>query len=131
MPPTYKTNNARFLLGIMSCNNYALICTCNFFPHQYKGVVVSNWFFWLWFVGYLKSWASTTDLVSVLKNEIRDGQLSFRGKRVLEVTWHAIRTWYGPSFPHFSNAHNVSYIFMRLYFSVMLVVLLFTNNFFT
>ncbi|CAI8592218.1 unnamed protein product [Vicia faba] len=35
--------------------------------------------------GYLKSWASSIDLVSVLKNEIRDGQLSFRGKRVLEL----------------------------------------------
>lgn len=36
--------------------------------------------------GYLKSWDSSVDLVSVLKHEIRDGQLSFRGKRVLEVT---------------------------------------------
>ncbi|CAL5200085.1 unnamed protein product [Lathyrus oleraceus] len=35
--------------------------------------------------GYLKTWASSIDLVSVLKNEIRDGQLSFRGKRVLEL----------------------------------------------
>lgn len=38
------------------------------------------------FAGYLKSWDSSIDLVSVLKHEIRDGQLSFRGKRVLEVT---------------------------------------------
>ncbi|XP_004486926.1 uncharacterized protein [Cicer arietinum] len=36
--------------------------------------------------GYLKSWASSVDLVSVLKNEIRDGQLTFRGKRVLELS---------------------------------------------
>ncbi|KAJ1424440.1 S-adenosyl-L-methionine-dependent methyltransferase [Sesbania bispinosa] len=36
--------------------------------------------------GYLKSWASSIDLVSVLKNEIRDGQLTFRGKRVLELS---------------------------------------------
>ncbi|KAK2425071.1 hypothetical protein P8452_53888 [Trifolium repens] len=35
--------------------------------------------------GYLKSWASSIDLVNVLKNEIRDGQLTFRGKRVLEL----------------------------------------------
>ncbi|XP_031406769.1 uncharacterized protein LOC116215266 isoform X2 [Punica granatum] len=34
--------------------------------------------------GYLKSWDSSIDLVNVLKHEIRDGQLSFRGKRVLE-----------------------------------------------
>ncbi|XP_061367300.1 uncharacterized protein LOC133310392 [Gastrolobium bilobum] len=36
--------------------------------------------------GYLKSWASSIDLVNVLKHEIRDGQLSFRGKRVLELS---------------------------------------------
>ncbi|GLT66243.1 hypothetical protein SLA2020_386190 [Shorea laevis] len=35
--------------------------------------------------GYLKSWDSSIDLVNVLKHEIRDGQLSFRGKRVLEL----------------------------------------------
>jgi hypothetical protein len=35
--------------------------------------------------GSLKSWESSVVLVNVLKNEIRDGQLSFRGKRVLEV----------------------------------------------
>lgn len=33
----------------------------------------------------LKSWDSSIDVVNVLKHEIRDGQLSFRGKRVLEV----------------------------------------------
>lgn len=36
--------------------------------------------------GYLKSWESSIDLVNILKNEIRDGQLSFRGKRVLELS---------------------------------------------
>lgn len=35
--------------------------------------------------GTLKSWDSSIDLVNVLKHEIRDGQLSFRGKRVLEL----------------------------------------------
>ncbi|KAK6255325.1 hypothetical protein QQP08_014144 [Theobroma cacao] len=35
--------------------------------------------------GFLKSWDSSIDLVNVLKHEIRDGQLSFRGKRVLEL----------------------------------------------
>ncbi|PSS24079.1 Histidine protein like [Actinidia chinensis var. chinensis] len=35
--------------------------------------------------GMLKSWDSSIDLVNVLKHEIRDGQLSFRGKRVLEL----------------------------------------------
>jgi len=35
--------------------------------------------------GSLKSWESSVVLVNVLKNEIRDGQLSFRGKRVLEL----------------------------------------------
>ncbi|CAH8351130.1 unnamed protein product [Eruca vesicaria subsp. sativa] len=35
--------------------------------------------------GSLKSWESAIVLVDVLKNEIRDGQLSFRGKRVLEL----------------------------------------------
>lgn len=38
------------------------------------------------FAGYLKVWDSSVELVNVLKHEIRDGQLSFRGKRVLEVT---------------------------------------------
>ncbi|KAA8527292.1 hypothetical protein F0562_034611 [Nyssa sinensis] len=36
--------------------------------------------------GCLKSWDSSMDLVNVLKHEIRDGQLSFRGKRVLELS---------------------------------------------
>ncbi|XP_057959707.1 uncharacterized protein LOC131152092 [Malania oleifera] len=36
--------------------------------------------------GYLKSWDSSIDLVNLLKHEIRDGQLSFRGKRVLELS---------------------------------------------
>ncbi|KAL1191163.1 hypothetical protein V5N11_014228 [Cardamine amara subsp. amara] len=35
--------------------------------------------------GSLRSWESSIVLVNVLKNEIRDGQLSFRGKRVLEL----------------------------------------------
>lgn len=35
--------------------------------------------------GHLKSWDSSIDLVNVLKHEIRDGQLSLRGKRVLEL----------------------------------------------
>ncbi|KAL9233214.1 hypothetical protein vseg_008238 [Gypsophila vaccaria] len=36
--------------------------------------------------GSCKSWDSSIDLVNVLKHEIRDGQLSFRGKRVLELS---------------------------------------------
>lgn len=36
--------------------------------------------------GFLKCWESSIDLVNVLKHEIRDGQLSFRGKRVLELS---------------------------------------------
>lgn len=36
--------------------------------------------------GSLKSWDSSINLVNVLKDEIRDGQLSFRGKRVLELS---------------------------------------------
>eukprot|EP00268_Persea_americana_P060602 TRINITY_DN7575_c0_g1_i2.p1 TRINITY_DN7575_c0_g1~~TRINITY_DN7575_c0_g1_i2.p1 ORF type:complete len:350 (-),score=78.83 TRINITY_DN7575_c0_g1_i2:423-1472(-) len=35
--------------------------------------------------GSLKSWESSIDLVNVLKLEIRDGQLSFRGKKILEL----------------------------------------------
>ncbi|OAY51903.1 histidine protein methyltransferase 1 homolog [Manihot esculenta] len=35
--------------------------------------------------GSVKSWDSSIDLVNVLKHELRDGQLSFRGKRVLEL----------------------------------------------
>ncbi|KAJ4957099.1 hypothetical protein NE237_013882 [Protea cynaroides] len=35
--------------------------------------------------GSVKAWDSPIDLVNVLKHEIRDGQLSFRGKRVLEL----------------------------------------------
>ncbi|KAF2300193.1 hypothetical protein GH714_010583 [Hevea brasiliensis] len=35
--------------------------------------------------GSVKSWDNSIDLVNVLKHEIRDGQLSFRGKRVLEL----------------------------------------------
>ncbi|KAD3337093.1 hypothetical protein E3N88_32613 [Mikania micrantha] len=34
----------------------------------------------------LKSWDSSLDLVNILKHEIKDGQLSFRGKRVLELS---------------------------------------------
>ncbi|KAI3743150.1 hypothetical protein L1987_60853 [Smallanthus sonchifolius] len=34
----------------------------------------------------LKSWDSSLDLVNTLKHEIKDGQLSFRGKRVLELS---------------------------------------------
>eukprot|EP00262_Sarcandra_glabra_P012968 TRINITY_DN3466_c0_g1_i2.p1 TRINITY_DN3466_c0_g1~~TRINITY_DN3466_c0_g1_i2.p1 ORF type:complete len:352 (-),score=63.47 TRINITY_DN3466_c0_g1_i2:133-1188(-) len=37
------------------------------------------------FEGSSKSWESSVDLVNVLKHEIRDGQLSFRGKRILEL----------------------------------------------
>ena len=40
------------------------------------------------FSGSLKYWESSITLVNIIKNEIRDGQLSFRGKRVLEVTYH-------------------------------------------
>ncbi|KAE9458357.1 hypothetical protein C3L33_09776, partial [Rhododendron williamsianum] len=35
--------------------------------------------------GLVKSWDISIDLVNVLKHEIRDGQLGFRGKRVLEA----------------------------------------------
>ncbi|KAM0045009.1 putative lysine methyltransferase, S-adenosyl-L-methionine-dependent methyltransferase [Helianthus debilis subsp. tardiflorus] len=35
--------------------------------------------------GSCKSWDSSFDLVNVLKHEIRDAQLSFRGKKVLEL----------------------------------------------
>lgn len=35
--------------------------------------------------GSVKSWESSSDLVSILKHEIRDGQLSLRGKHVLEL----------------------------------------------
>ncbi|XP_074583023.1 uncharacterized protein LOC141839224 [Curcuma longa] len=35
--------------------------------------------------GSLKCWESSTDLLSILKLEIRDGLLSFRGKRILEL----------------------------------------------
>ncbi|CAL5414090.1 unnamed protein product [Camellia sinensis] len=34
--------------------------------------------------GLLKCWDSSVDLLNVLKHEVRDGQMSFRGKRVLE-----------------------------------------------
>lgn len=34
----------------------------------------------------LKNWESSLDLVNILNHEIRDGQLSFRGKRVLEIS---------------------------------------------
>lgn len=35
--------------------------------------------------GGLKLWECAVDLVETLRREIQDGQLSFRGKRVLEV----------------------------------------------
>ncbi|AQK44486.1 S-adenosyl-L-methionine-dependent methyltransferase superfamily protein [Zea mays] len=35
--------------------------------------------------GALKSWENSITLVNIIRNEIRDGQLSFRGKRVLEL----------------------------------------------
>lgn len=37
-------------------------------------------------IGGLKLWECTIDLVETLRREIQDGQLSFRGKRVLEVS---------------------------------------------
>lgn len=39
------------------------------------------------FAASLKSWDNSLDLVNILKHEIKDGQLSFRGKRVLEVCY--------------------------------------------
>ncbi|XP_074291921.1 uncharacterized protein LOC141618744 [Silene latifolia] len=36
--------------------------------------------------GSCKSWDSSIDLLNALKHEIRDGKLSFRGKRVLELS---------------------------------------------
>ncbi|CAL5348009.1 unnamed protein product [Camellia sinensis] len=36
--------------------------------------------------GLLKCWDSSVDLLNVLKHEVRDGQMSFRGKRVLELS---------------------------------------------
>ncbi|XP_078171960.1 uncharacterized protein LOC144565979 [Carex rostrata] len=36
--------------------------------------------------GNLRYWESSINLVNVLKHEIRDGQLSFRGKKVLELS---------------------------------------------
>uniref|UniRef100_A0A6N2MPQ4 Uncharacterized protein n=1 Tax=Salix viminalis TaxID=40686 RepID=A0A6N2MPQ4_SALVM len=50
--------------------------------------------------GYLKSWDSSIDLVNVLKHEIRDGQLSFRGKRVLEGFFACLK---GASTVHFQD----------------------------
>lgn len=41
------------------------------------------------FSGSLKYWESSITIVNIIKNEIRDGQLSFRGKRVLEVISHS------------------------------------------
>ena len=38
-------------------------------------------------LGGLKLWECTIDLVETLRREIQDGQLSFRGKRVLEVSF--------------------------------------------
>jgi len=35
--------------------------------------------------GGLKLWESSTDLVNALKHEIQDGQLSFKGKKILEL----------------------------------------------
>jgi len=55
-----------------------LLYTCNLLSREYQIYSFD-------FVGSLKSWTSSIDLVSVLKHEIRDGQLTFRGKRVLEV----------------------------------------------
>lgn len=43
--------------------------------------------------GGLKLWECTIDLVETLRREIQDGQLSFRGKRVLEVLSLYIWTW--------------------------------------
>ncbi|KAJ1696531.1 hypothetical protein LUZ63_005043 [Rhynchospora breviuscula] len=36
--------------------------------------------------GNMRYWESSINLVNVLKNEIRDGQLNFRGKKVLELS---------------------------------------------
>ncbi|GLJ22053.1 hypothetical protein SUGI_0413250 [Cryptomeria japonica] len=47
------------------------VCNSDLVPGKYEGG--------------LKLWESSLDLVNTLKREIRDGQLSFRGKRVLEL----------------------------------------------
>ncbi|KAL8217303.1 hypothetical protein R6Q57_024140 [Mikania cordata] len=64
--------------------------------------------------GSFKSWDSSFDLVNVLKHEIRDAQLSFRGKRVLELgcgygLLGIFACLKGASVVHFqdSNAENI------------------------
>ena len=64
-------------------------CLQELLPLEFIRTIKMVYLFQSWkfsgLVGHLKSWDSSIDLVNVLKHEIRDGQLSFRGKRVLEV----------------------------------------------
>ncbi|RZS05652.1 hypothetical protein BHM03_00036187 [Ensete ventricosum] len=57
-------------------------------------------------IRFLKCWESSTDLVSILKLEIRDGQLSFRGKRILELgCGYGIAGTFACLKPNFSHAN--------------------------
>lgn len=66
--------------------------------------------------GYLKSWDSSIDLVNVLKHEIRDGQLTFRGKRVLEVR------------PAWSNSDLSFLVFLYLMSTLAILMFLLNNS---
>ena len=47
--------------------------------------IIVNACAWFWGAGGLKLWEGSLDLVKALYTEVKNGNLSFRGKRVLEV----------------------------------------------
>ncbi|KAH7521154.1 hypothetical protein FEM48_Zijuj07G0003100 [Ziziphus jujuba var. spinosa] len=63
--------------------------------------------------GYLKSWDSSIDLVNVLKHEIRDGQLSFRGKH-LSGEEIACNAYLGGKRLHLGSSYGLPGIFACL-----------------
>lgn len=73
--------------NLLSNKHTTLMSLVNAFFFCQKGLSLqSNKRTYSFSAGTLKSWENSITLVNIIRNEIRDGQLSFRGKRVLEVT---------------------------------------------
>ncbi|KAF2297035.1 hypothetical protein GH714_015377 [Hevea brasiliensis] len=77
-PYKYAGENVE-LQGLM-CSRYGKVSVADIIGFMVLKLYPQNLM-----VRSMKYWDSSIDLVNVLKHEIRDGQLSFRGKRVLEL----------------------------------------------
>lgn len=85
MLPLLNMKCFKFILGVLPDGgivDYQGIIKSIYCASLYEHGLMSNTLF---DIGGLKLWECTIDLVEMLRREIQDGQLSFRGKRVLEV----------------------------------------------